>query len=113
MHHEHALLECDSCNSTMPALPLPHRVGNLEVLCPTCTARTALTDAAWEHLHALLTPTVTAWAQHWAAAGMDAQALSDILNAEGTYWHPHGALARPSEGNRAAAQVIGEALTCE
>ena len=113
MHHEHTPLECEACNSTLPALLLPHRVGNLEVLCPACTARTALTDAAWEHLHALLIPTVTVWAKHWAAAGLPAQALTCILDAEGTYWHSHGALARPSNSYDAAAQVVREALTCE
>jgi hypothetical protein len=44
-------------------------------LCPTCAAEHAQTDAAREHLNALLEPAVIAWARHWQAVGVAPEVL--------------------------------------
>lgn len=85
---------CDHCGSLDHPMTLTHQAGNPPTLCPRCTARFALTDAAEAHLHALLWPTVVEWAKHWKAAGVSEGALSAALHIEGTYWHPNGALHR-------------------
>lgn len=69
---------CDRCQSNN-ALPLMHRPGHTENLCPACTARVALEDAAAQHLRALLTPAVATWVQHWNAAGVHLEDLADTL----------------------------------
>jgi len=69
---------CDRCHSNN-ALPLEHRPGHTENLCPACTARAALEDAATLHLRALLAPAVAAWAQHWNAAGVRLDDLADTV----------------------------------
>jgi hypothetical protein len=87
------------------------RPGVNEILCPACTARVTLEDTAADHLHALLYPTVLAWAQHWAAGGVSAAGLSGALALEGFHWHPQGARYRgQDDAQTSAADVIREAL---
>lgn len=99
---------CDACGKP-DAQPALHRPGGLEHLCPDCTARAALRDAAAEHLHALLWPAVVTWAQHWKAAGLKPGELSTLLDLEGGYWHPHGALGREGGAEDAVREALGEA----
>ncbi|CAM3991452.1 hypothetical protein [Deinococcus frigens] len=102
---------CDSCLAPISFLPIPHGLAHPDALCPGCSARVALENAAAEHLHALLYPTVQAWARHWKAAGVGASALGTTLSLEGHFWHPDGLLyRREDDAHDAALAVIREAL---
>ena len=66
---------CDRCQHT-PAVLHPLRE---EVLCATCAPLALLSDAAHDHLEALVLPVLAAWAHHWHAAGLPLNELSDRL----------------------------------
>lgn len=100
---------CDQC-AAAPGLPMPHRPGNMEVLCPACAAQGAVMDDAAEHLHAMLSPALTAWARHWHAAGLDLGQLAGLLELEGAYWHPNGGIAREGGHFDNARAMLGEVL---
>lgn len=105
-----AMTLCVACGAPAADLPMPYQRG-AGTLCPQCAARVALEEAAGVHLHALIYPTVLAWARHWAAAGVSADGLSTTLSLEGFHWHPDGALYRgPVNAHASAAAVICEAL---
>lgn len=56
------LRKCDVCGSEAGFIrDLAH------YMCPNCTARFALHDAAEDQLERLLIPVVRAWAKHWGA----------------------------------------------
>ncbi|OLV16365.1 hypothetical protein [Deinococcus marmoris] len=102
---------CESCAAPVPHLPQPYGLGRPAILCPTCAARVSLENAAADHLHALIYPTVLAWARHWKGAGVGAGALGSLLALEGHFWNPDGALYRDcDEAEAAAAAVIDEAI---
>ncbi|WP_216319764.1 hypothetical protein [Deinococcus aestuarii] len=96
---------CDACGKP-DALPTIYRPGGLEYLCPACTSRAALRDSAGAHLHALLWPAVETWAQHWHAAGLKPGDLAALLDLEGGYWHPLGALAREGGAEDAVREML-------
>ena len=66
---------CDRCQHT-PAVLHPLRG---EVLCATCAPLALLSDAAHDHLGALVLPVLAAWAHHWQAAGLPVKELSERL----------------------------------
>lgn len=98
---------CDVCGST--ALPAMVMAGYNYPTCPKCSVKAALDEAAMAHLHALLWPAVSAWAQHWKAAGMQSDALVAILELEGLFWHPDGQMARPGKTEQAIEDALAEA----
>jgi len=103
-------MPCTACGRP-DALPLTP--STQEVLCPPCTAHAALVQASREHLHALLWPTLTAWARHWQAAGVRTPDLAATVTLYGTYWHPQGATDAGDDPYTAARAAVEEMLEAD
>lgn len=75
------MIEVDSCtacgekNQFVLEHPAHHAL-----LCPTCAAEHAESDAAREHLNDLLRPAVMAWARHWQTVGVERDVLEVMAN---------------------------------
>lgn len=67
---------CDSCGET-PALTNP--LGDGSDLCPKCTARRNLEEAAAAHLRELIAPVLGAWGNFWMGAGLPQKTLVSLL----------------------------------
>ncbi|WP_343761504.1 hypothetical protein [Deinococcus depolymerans] len=79
---------CDHCGDTS-ALPF-----HGSFLCPICSAKVGLQEAAASHLHELMNPVIRQWAAHWGHT-FTPKDLAVILALEGESWG--GSTDQPDE----------------
>ena len=70
--------QTESCISCGASQALLHPRLN-QFFCPQCTHDDALFDAAKHHLHAILEQPIRAWSTHWQEAGLETDALRDLI----------------------------------
>jgi hypothetical protein len=71
-------LWCNGCGAHSNVTVRPD-LNNME-LCATCSGNQAKWHDATAHLQASLEPVIKAWREHWMAAGLDAQIVTDLKN---------------------------------
>lgn len=95
---------CDSCGG-MPALENP--TGDGSDLCPKCTARRNLEEAAAAHLRDVLGETLGTWGDFWMRAGLSRKTLISLLETWEAVENPAELLANWQ--TRAERSAEGEA----